>query len=183
MTKSTSSDDHDDMKSTVEALRFVMKNEEFRNNFFKYMDKHGKSSFIKCFQKLDGLRKTILFEATRNGNEHEIAEVTIAASSSESTDLDEEEVSMEVNLTTPGVSMVIKDGHSLIDELKVYRRRNSQDGEKNISNAVWLKRILAAQEKLLTYLFEDFSEYLESEEVRSVRMSFYSSDISTHAPT
>jgi hypothetical protein len=42
----------------------------------------------------------------------------------------------------------------------------------DISNAQGLKRILAAQEKILTYLFEDFAEYLDTEEVRTVRESY-----------
>ena len=152
----------------AETLKMVVRSESFRNSFLNFMEvKKGKGVHIKCFQRLEEMRKDFVLEA-RKIEEQEVFSVdTVATASSvnnnnnNNTNVSNHHLLLtDVNCSYDELAVVNK-GLSLLHEISSQPSRYAFSRE-------WIQRIIVAQEAILTNLFDDFEEYLESDDVIKV---------------
>jgi len=181
-------------KAQVEGLKLMMKNESFKQNFFQFIEiKKGKGMYIQCIQKLEKVRKRIVRDALRQGNKDNVEQITLLAfSASSSRDLEQEDEAIRgINLTAlMDENAAIQEAIELLEEMKLKqssRHRHHPSRTQVVHappDAIWLNRIIAIQEKLFTCLFDDFEEFLDSDEVKTIRNSYsssYSASFSSNA--
>ena len=162
----------------TETLKIIVRSESFRNSFLNFMEvKKGKGVHIKCFQRLEEMRKDFVLEA-RKIEEQEVFSVdTVATASSvnnnnnNNTNVSNHHLLLtDVNCSYDELAVVNK-GLSLLHEISSQPSRYAFSRE-------WIQRIIVAQEAILTNLFDDFEEYLESEDAIKVLNDHHHSALS-----
>lgn len=151
-------DDAFSYRSKIDATKLLMKTEDFRGSFKHHLELLGKAPFICCFQRLERLRKFLVH--------YQFALLTSGASLPNASlvcDTDELE---SVWIHSHGMITSVRETSDLIKEFEATLKESSCVlSSSDCKN--WTKRILSLQETLLSYLFDEFEDFVEQNACRS----------------
>lgn len=170
-------DDAESFRSKIEALKLIMKNEIFRLKFVEYLRLTGKSAFFEIYQRLERLRKWLVLlqiSLSSTSTQSSYTESTVESSIFPEKSIFEDFESLTIGIPTYCVI------HESIEFLQSIQQDlvigNAPDTTKDKvvtqgMNMAWIRRISRLQEDVLSNIFDEFEQFVDGEEFRTIRRS------------
>lgn len=166
-TYSLQNDDNTPFKAKVERMKQIMKSDNFRENFFDFMGRRGKLPYIQCAQKMEKLRTLIILSISCQRTLHDQpvqmhgpVEASVLSLRTELHATLFKHKQITTNNLTGRYFPVFQECSQIFVDLE----------ERNLSYAqvAVLNRIRGAENVLLACLFDEFEEFLNSEEFQNI---------------
>lgn len=172
-------DDAESFRSKVEALKLIIKNDTFRLKFMEFVRWKGKASFIDTYQRLEKLRKLIIQVQTG---------LLIVTDSLSISNIHDKNIFDDLVSLTKAISVycVIHESIELIESFDKEFFIDAEDTVLKINTLTtsniavgWTRRINRLQDDLLSSVFDEFEQFVDSEEFKTIRHTTNSSAVIT----